>query len=369
MMEIGGEFHLPLLQIFNRRLNQFDRFTPNSSQYFLTSSGRDSLRFIIKILALSADDEVLLPAYLPEYILNPFTEEHVKFTFYKINKDLSVDIDDINKRITDKTKALLFIHYFGYPQPITELQKLCREYSLSLIEDAVQSFLTRYEGRFLGCFGDLSFTSFRKFLPVLDGSLLLVNNSSRSNNLRTCKYRHLSLNYLYYIGLRYLAMNLKNLYLKTGLVPKPLFLRLFSSADGMLNKSTKPSSISHLSQCLLKRFDFDDIILKRRRNFQYLLDNWNSNLLQCYFTELPDNVCPLGFPVLAKNRDYVKHELIKRRIYPPVHWNLPSEINEEEFKASWEISRTILTIPIDQRYKIHDMDYILLQLREIEAGY
>jgi len=364
MRQIGGEFHLPVSCFFKKRLNQFNRFIPNSPG-FLTSSGRDSLRLIIRVLNLTERDEVLLPSYLCGDILIPFEEEGVNFSFYKVNKDLRVDISDIEGRITKKTKAIMAIHYFGYPQRIEELRRLCEEQSLCLIEDTVQSFLSKYNGEFLGSVGDLAFTSFRKYLPVLDGSLVLINAEGiNSNNL---KWANPSLTHALYLCLRYLGMSSKNLHLKAHIVPEPLFLWLFAMADKALNKYPKPAKMSHSSTRLLCRLDFGDVITRRRANFQYLLDNWHFDMIQPLFHELPADVCPLGFPVLASDRDYVKQELVKRGVYPPIHWNLPSDIDKEEFKTSWEISREILTIPVDQRYEPKDMDYILWQIEGIEG--
>ena len=366
MREIGGEFPLPVSYIFTRRTNQLRRFIPNSAQYCLTASGRDSLSLIIRILGLTQNDEVLLPSYLCVDILTPFKEEGVNFTFYKVDGDLRVDIGDIEGKITRKTKALLIIHYFGYPQAIGEIQKLAEERSLYLIEDAVQSFLSKSNGRLLGQFGYIGFTSFRKFLPVLDGSLVLINREQMNNNFK-CIWAKASATHLLYLCLRYLGMSLKNLYLKIHLIPKPLFLWFFALSDRVLNKYPKPAKMSDLSKRFLSRLDFGDIITKRRTNFQYLLDNWHFDIIQPLFHELPTDVCPLGFPVLARDRDYIKQELVKRGIYPPIHWNLSSDIDKKEFKTSWEISQEILTIPIDQRYELDDMDYILRQIEEIEG--
>lgn len=369
MKEIGGQFHLPVSLLFKRPLYQFDRFIANSTQYYLTSSGRDSLVLIINALGLSHNCEVLLPAYLCGEILRPFKEANIKFTFYKINADLSIDINDIEKRITKETKILLVIHYFGYPQPIEELQKLSREHSLLLIEDSVQSFLTRYNGKFLGCFGDVAFNSFIKFLPVLDGSLLLLNNKEIKDNWQNLKLSKRSLNYLAYISLRFLAMSIKSLSVSMGIIPKPLFLWLFAEANKMFDKYPKPVRISFISKTLLESFNFDHITWKRRRNFQYLLDNWHSDIVQPLFHELPTDVCPLGFPVVVKGkRDHIKEELIKRKVYPPIHWNLPPDIDKEEFKTSWKFSQEVLTIPVDQRYQLKDMEYILRQIEVIEGN-
>jgi dTDP-4-amino-4,6-dideoxygalactose transaminase len=86
-----------------------------------------------------------------------------------------------------------------------------------------------------------------------------------------------------------------------------------------------------------------------------------------FYRKLPAGVCPLGFPILAKDRDGLKKMLIKNRIYPPIHWKLPSEVDKEEFSASWQISKHILTIPIDQRYKTEDMQFVADTIGKFEA--
>ena len=201
--EIGGEFHLPLSFLFKEQSNQFDRFITNGSKYFLTSSGRDSLKLIIKILGLTQRDEVLLPAYLGQEVLIPFQKEGVNFTFYKVNRRLVADIDDIKGKIRGNTKALLVIHYFGYRQPVEEIRKSFEEHSMYLIEDTAQSLLTKYNGQFLGRSGDLAFTSFRKLLPVLDGSLLMINREGLGND---SKWSTRSLCHSFYLTLKNIRM-------------------------------------------------------------------------------------------------------------------------------------------------------------------
>lgn len=359
--EVGGEYDLPISWLCRKKLGQLNEFVSRRSHVF-TASGRDSLKLIIRVLGLTGDDEIMLPSYLCEAVLRPFKEEKVKFVFYRVNENLKIDITDIENKITHKTRALLVIHYFGYPQHLEQIQQLCGRHSIYLIEDLAQSFLTRRGGQFLGDAGDVSFNSFRKFLPVLDGSLLIINNK---NIGFIPSWERSSLNHFIYICCRLFGMKFKSIYLETRLFPKVMFLRLFIIADEFLNKYRKPARISFISKSILGRLDFEETILKRRRNFQYLLDNWHVDMFQPLFVDLPDGVCPLGFPILVENRDHVRNELIRRRIYPPVHWNLPVEIDKEEFDIPWKISQSILTIPVDQRYELNDMDYVLENIQDV----
>ena len=125
------------------------------------------------------------------------------------------------------------------------------------------------------------------------------------------------------------------------------------------------AEMSWTSKRLLDKFDYEGVIARRRENFQHLLDNLDSDSFVPLFPNLPSSVCPMGFVVLAEDRDYLRRELSNAGIYCPVHWQLASEIDPEEFPISWEISRKIMMIPIDQRYGIEEMDYILDKIHEI----
>ena len=372
--EIGGDFHLPLNHLWGKNLGQHSSLIRQDSTCFLMSNGRASLRLILrKILKINKGDEVLMPAYIFQGMLNPFKEIEMTTKFYKINRDLTLDVKDVEQKINEKTKVLLLIHYFGFPQPIDQLEKLrALNTKCSIVEDIVQSYLTTLLDSSLGRFGDFSFNVYMKYLPTPDGSLLQINKPIGKLNWQNRQFKR----YLY-TGTRYAAMNLKNLYLKKHLTPSWLHLRFFRYAARLLEEYPMFADMSCVSKRLLDKFDYRAIITRRRENFQYLLDNWNSDSIVPLFSNLPDSVCPMGFIVLAENRDHVKRELIKAKIYCPVHWQpisqgdgniLAPEIHPDEFPISWEISRKILMIPIDQRYGIEEMDYILDKIYGISHG-
>lgn len=310
MKKIGGKFKISWRDFIRRNPRQFQDFLVSDRKYFLTFSGKDSLRLIIKTLELNQKDEILLPSYLCKEILKPFKENNIKICFYKINKNFQTDLEDIKKKININTKVLLVIHYFGFLQnEINKIRETCRSKNIFLIEDIVQSFLTREDDGFTGASADFSFNSYIKFLPI-NGSLLSV---------------------------------------KENLSVIPVL-----------------AEMTMISKLILKKINFQKIIKKRRENFQYLL-NELKNTDYPFFKELPDNVCPLGFPILSEKRDLLKKHLISNKIYPPVHWELLQDIDKNEFSVSWEISRSILTLPIDQRYGLKEMDYIVKTIKKFNV--
>ncbi|MBD3313681.1 hypothetical protein GF345_04525 [Candidatus Woesearchaeota archaeon] len=357
---IGSEFDLPIGHIFWEKNPQIGRYTPKNKSKKLLSSGRDSIDFLIKYFGLSEQSRVLMPSYLCKEMLKPFHEAGIEPVFYRVKKNLEIDIDHIKKKIKD-ADAIIIIHYFGFPQKIEELKRTCRKSRTILIEDCAQAFLSMKGNTVLGSEGDASFNSLIKILPLPDGSILTINNeSSRRPVAIVGSFRH-----FLYTKLRYAFLLLKNIYMRMpGIMPEYFFRRSFSTTEKLMDSYPRPARMSRKSMSLLKKLDLDIIKQRRRDNFSFLLKNLKLKSLKPLFKELPEGVCPLGFPVLTKDRDSVKRLLIDNLIYPPVHWHLPEEISKSEFPVSWRISGKILTIPIDQRYSKEDMESIVKVLNQ-----
>ena len=97
-------------------------------------------------------------------------------------------LNDITKCITNKTKAIVIIHYQGYSVDyLDELQKICKKKKIYLIEDAAQAFGSYFKKKALGSFGDFACFSFHetKNLHSGAGGMLVVNNKSLKIRLKS----------------------------------------------------------------------------------------------------------------------------------------------------------------------------------------
>ena len=359
---IGSEFWLPSSYLSERPNNHFYEILPDGKKVFVTS-GREAIYLILNSIGISKDEKLLLPSYLCQSILDPLIKKSVKFLFYKVKENLEIDIYDIQKRIDDKTKAILIIHYFGFPQPLLELKKLGKK--LTIIEDTTHSFLSFVDGRSSGSIGDISFASFRKMLPVPDGAMVCFNNK----NISIPRISNQDSMHLNYKERRELGLYRRGAFINTGKkIHNKISQNHFKSSEELLQKIfIHPCKMSNDSEELLKRLNIKDIINRRRKNFLFMLEE-NYNGMKPLYTDLPSGICPLGFPILDDDREALKGHLIKNRIYPPIHWNLPSSISKKHYKTAWDISNKILTIPIDQRYNHLHMEYITRILNEIIKG-
>ncbi len=97
-----------------------------------------------------------------------------------IGEDLNIDINKIDKEITNKTKAIMPVHLSGIPSDLDNLKKICKKKKLHLIEDAAHAFGTKYKKNYIGTIGDVGIFSLhpRKTFHVLgDGGLIITNNT------------------------------------------------------------------------------------------------------------------------------------------------------------------------------------------------
>ena len=83
---------------------------------FYYSHGRTAFKYGLIKLGIKKNDEILMPEYLCDVLIDPLEDLGIKPNFNKINKDFTTDWKNLNKKAKGKIKALLFINYFGYEE-------------------------------------------------------------------------------------------------------------------------------------------------------------------------------------------------------------------------------------------------------------
>lgn len=166
---IGGEFE--------NRANipgkgRIEDLIPEGRFFSLWGGAASALRVLLRSLNLGPGDIVLFPSYLCPSILDPFIQAGVTPQFYRVDRKLIIDVEDLEKRLQEssKVKAVFFINYFGFlqpPQVLTFLREI-RKRGFAVIEDGVQSIFSK------GVFstGDWGVASLRKWLYVDAGILV-----------------------------------------------------------------------------------------------------------------------------------------------------------------------------------------------------
>lgn len=149
----------------------------NGEKCALFALGRNAMYATCRMLKLKPGDEVLTPAFDCDGSLQPFRVLDLKLCFFRSDpSNFFVDIDDIKRKITPRTKLIHVINHFGMPQPWDALLSLRKERDIPVLEDNAYSLFSSLSGRPFGTFGDMAIFSLRKNLPLTDGGMLRINN-------------------------------------------------------------------------------------------------------------------------------------------------------------------------------------------------
>jgi perosamine synthetase len=144
------------------------------------NSGTSALHLALVLAGIGEGDEVILPAQT--FIASGLAIKYVGATpvFADIQyKTGNIDPNSIRAKITDKTKAIMVVHWAGYPCDMTEIGMIAAEYGIPVIEDAAHALGAIYKGKPVGAISELTCFSFQaiKHLTTGDGGGLAITNS------------------------------------------------------------------------------------------------------------------------------------------------------------------------------------------------
>ncbi|MAI59529.1 MAG: hypothetical protein CMM92_00730 [Rickettsiales bacterium] len=128
---------------------------------------------------LKKNDEIIVPALAWSTSIFPLTQYGLKPVFVDCDiKTMNIDIDQVKKAISKKTKGILTIPIYGNPCEMKELTKICKKKELILLEDTCESMGAKYNNKFLGAFGLASSFSFyfSHHITCLEGGVTVTND-------------------------------------------------------------------------------------------------------------------------------------------------------------------------------------------------
>ena len=156
------------------------------------SSVTAALEIAIRSLGLNKNDEVIMPSFTIISNAMAIVKSSAKPILVDVNLNTwNIKIEDIEKKITKKTKCLMIPHIYGLANDMDKILKITKKYNLYLIEDAAEVFGLKYKNKQCGSFGDISILSFyaNKHITTGEGGMLLTNNPKLNEKFKD--YRNL----------------------------------------------------------------------------------------------------------------------------------------------------------------------------------
>ena len=337
-----------------------------SDSHFFSVNGRTGLAIIGQYIKLNKEHTVLLPSYHCPALVEPFIWLGVNIRFYKLNKDLSIDIDDFKSKLDKSVKACLFVHFFGFSPDFSQLSPLLKKYKETIIiEDCAHSFYSPQIDNSKNM-GDYSVVSCNKFLPSNEGSIVYGIKRDEITNTLTppslLSEFKLLLNSLPLIPQlinisRSLVQNKdhhQNIENHKPIPKKDALFRYFNPND-------MQQSSSRISQFIIEHSNHKKIKQKRRNNFKFLLKHLeHSKAGKPLFSILPDDIVPYVFPFILNNPQ--SFDIIKNRGLALFRWE---ELAESDCSISHFYRDCLVQIPCHQDLTQSNLNDILTIIEEL----
>jgi dTDP-4-amino-4,6-dideoxygalactose transaminase len=145
------------VKLFEERLSSFF----SGRKVVCVNTGTSALHLALQAISIKSGDEIIVPSLTYVATYQAITAAGGRPISCDINlKTLNLDLDDVKRKITRRTKAIIFVHYSGDSEGIQELYELSNELDLRVIEDAAHAFGSIYKGNVVGSFGDIVCFSF-----------------------------------------------------------------------------------------------------------------------------------------------------------------------------------------------------------------
>ncbi|ARR45741.1 dTDP-4-amino-4,6-dideoxygalactose transaminase [Vibrio campbellii] len=165
---------------FTKKCHEWFQNHLGCERSLLTPSCTHALELAALLIDVKPGDEVIMPSYTFVSTANAFVLRGAKIVFVDIRPDtMNIDETLIEQAITDKTVAIVPVHYAGVACEMDTIMAIAQKHQLFVIEDAAQGVMSSYKGRPLGTIGDIGAFSFhdtKNYTSGGEGGLLVVNN-------------------------------------------------------------------------------------------------------------------------------------------------------------------------------------------------
>lgn len=346
---------------------------------------RNAIYHSLRALGVAPGDSVLVPAYVCSAAVEPIEAYGAKVDFFEVLIDCTPDLRDLELRIGGRVRAILLVHYFGFPGPVVQLRQFCDRHRLCLIEDCAHVLSGHVAGAPLGSFGDASVFSWRKFLPVFDGATLIFKEPRRELQVA---WRTESLVFTLRAAKHLLepALQWSPRHAQPDPGPAPQAVnqtpvpadwqsRRFDPLKVNNNSAAfEPEMVdfpmSRLSRLLLSHSDIEAITEIRNRNYRKLAGALASvDGVRLLHQELPDGVCPWVLPLFLEWTPQA-HLRLRELGIPAATWGgvRHPRIPIGQYPSADHLYENLVFLPVHQSLLESDLNTIVGGVREVASS-
>lgn len=187
ILESGAYINGPYTKELENKLSKY----LNVKHVIGIGNGTDALVIALEALGIKEGDEVITTPFTFFATAEAISVVGAKPVFVDVSlDDFNIDVNKIEKVITEKTKAIMPVHIFGTPADMDKINEIAKKYNLYVIEDACQAIGAKYRDRMVGGLGDVACFSFfptKNLGTYGDGGLITTNSDEIASICRALK--------------------------------------------------------------------------------------------------------------------------------------------------------------------------------------
>ena len=323
------------LEIFENKIKKF-----LGAKYVLgVGNWTEGMIMVCKALNFNTKDEIITVSNSFIATCGAISFSGCKPVLVDIDETMNMDIDQLEKKITKYTKAVMPVHLSGIPAKIDEIKKICKKHKLIFIEDAAHAFGGKYKGKYLGTLGDIGIFSLhpRKNFHVLgDGGIIVTNNRKLFEKLSLMRNHGL----------------------------KERDEAIIWGTNSRLDNLQASFGNIMISQ-----------IKKLNENFLRIANYYSKNLKHLVKTPIFDNKISTPtfhqYIIRTRNRDALKKFLKKKGVETAIHYPKPihkqkaykSNFGNIKLKNTEKYAKEILSLPINAYLTDREVGYVVKNIK------